>query len=357
MLPNANRISNQPALGIGAHGIAIEIDLCLNNLVHTHTTNKKTLDTLRMTLRFVRAQGQIFTFTTQELMSRWSFRASAYRRSGSEFQSVQLRFLPFAQLHPLLRFDVFNTISEQKAWRWSTRETYWGTIISMLRVCQIPICDHDGKNLAYLKAKAQTELPSTAPPMLEIHIFMLRVDKISLLIIITFFLGQRISDMAIAQLPHIRVMGHFIAITLVEGKVIPRIGPYTLFISSSTFYGQAMLHLMQQRAGEKFLWEPGTLAEATVRLHEMGLENRSVRRGGLQQMAMLRWPPHVILRFSKHVDEPMLMKYLGHGQVVLHDALTMIAVQNTMWTPGRNGASSDTARTDLQLPWWGPSGR
>ena len=58
-----------------------------------------------------------------------------------------------------------------------------------------------------------------------------------------------------------------------------------------------------------------------------------------------------------HLFEHVLRTGNASSDATESNALTMIAVQNTMWTPGRNGASSDTARTDLQLPWWGPSGR
>ena len=96
-----------------------------------------------------------------------------------------------------------------------------------------------------------------------------------------------------------------------------------------------LLQLWHKRSGEKYLFPPTTLHEAAARLHDRGFENRSVRRGGLQLMALRGWSPAVILQFSRHRDEPMLMKYLAHGLVVTHTAVTMLAVQASTMVPKR----------------------
>ena len=65
------------------------------------------------------------------------------------------------------------------------------------------------------------------------------LDEAALLILITFFLGQRMGDMAKLQLQWIRCLNaSFLVLTLVEGKLISKIGPYSLMLHSTFESGQ-----------------------------------------------------------------------------------------------------------------------
>lgn len=301
------------------------------NSAHTNTTQQHR--TLGMTLKFLAARGtNTRALSEDELDRRWQSRPSAYKRTTADYQQVQFRFLPLAGFHTLLRFDIFMCMVEMGQWKWSTAETYWGAVLATLSACQIPIEAHDRKNMVWLKAKAQAEVPHTAPPLTVIHIMSLPGDEVSLLIIVSWLLGQRISDFSLVRTQRTVPLwqNRVMAFTLVEGKVISRIGPYTLFLDLGNTVGHAMFSHWRRRQHKNHLWSSTALAAASVRLHEMNLENRSVRRGGLQRMAQLGWPVEIILMHSKHRDRPMLMRYLGHGQTVLDDAKKMLLVQASM---------------------------
>ena len=57
-----------------------------------------------------------------------------------------------------------------------------------------------------------------------------------------------------------------------------------------------------------------------------GMDVRALRRGGLQAMAIAGTPLSVIIQFSKHATEKMLMRYLQHGIVALHHGQTTASV-------------------------------
>ena len=75
------------------------------------------------------------------------------------------------------------------------------------------------------------------------------LDEAALLILITFFLGQRMGDMAKLQLQWIRCLNaSFLVLTLVEGKLISKIGPYSLMLHSSHPVAQIFFRHCSSRA-------------------------------------------------------------------------------------------------------------
>ena len=151
-----------------------------------------------------------------------------------------------------------------------------------------------------------------------LHLWQEFPDHITLGIMITFVLGQRLSDMALIRTQRISRVSHdTIGITIIEGKVIPSTGPYSLYLNCHFGVGLLLLQFLQSKKAtvmDDFLFQdPSSFKnQAHLRLANIGLENRSVRRGGLQHMAAAGIPPQELLQFSRHTSIQMLMRYLGY---------------------------------------------
>jgi hypothetical protein len=125
----------------------------------------------------------------------------------------------------------------------------------------------------------------------------------------------------------VRIGGEeFVAVTFLDGKVIPTIGSYTLHLPRTHPLSSTILQLTQINRHFIFLEESQTslMAVATIgralRCIRPVLEAKSIRRGGLMQMAARGATKDQILHMSKHKTPGMLMKYLCSGIWALEDA-------------------------------------
>lgn len=263
-----------------------------------------------------------------DLMSQWN--SLTIHHTTRAYQNSQARLLPFLAVPQAIRFDLFMQVCERRDWRWSTREAYWCAILAAQSLLGWPTTVLDKKSLGHLKHKSQVELARSAPPLLPSHLAtLLQVrDIYSLAIATTFVLGQRASDVALWRAERIRPLdARFLAISIVEGKVVPRIGPYSLFLPIGHEIATALLHLVQLRRAEGacYIFPEDTVRVISLRLADLdaGLDVRSIRRGGLTQMALAGATVPQMLAFSRHASPQMLYKYLDHGSVVISDAENM----------------------------------
>ena len=187
----------------------------------------------------------------------------------------------------------------------------------------------DAKILRHLEATAATQVdtrrqvkPMTtamAHSLLKIH--ETKVDAMILSILVAFLAGQRISDILQLAKNDITSEGSHLVIAIRRGKVVPMIGPYTIALSKSSYVAQALLSLAAVRDG--FLFSENNsdrerldlqaLVRKTVMQIDPGLEGKSIRKGGLQAMALRGEPLQNILLVSKHTSTNMLMRYLEWG--------------------------------------------
>lgn len=258
---------------------------------------------------------QEITLAYQNIESQFNSRPSAYTRTTRDYQNTQRKFLPLALLPPVKRFDAF--LIWASGLRWSTTSAYWTAALAAMGALQQQPQPYDRKNTGWLAMRCQQELPQGAPPLQRPdaeRIWHDHPDCVSLLVLMAFVLGQRISDVALLRRSRVSLVGNTIALTLVEGKVIRFVGPYTLYLDTEKGVGQLLLAYIRtpQTILEDRLFPEGTLKFASVRLAEYGLENRSCRRGGLQLMAKSGLPLETILLFSKHTTPKMLYRYLDH---------------------------------------------
>lgn len=130
------------------------------------------------------------------------------------------------------------------------------------------------------------------------------------------------------------------AATLVRGKVVELVGPFTLFINPDTPFLQSFLTRLKTRS-DNFLFlklkGPPTkneLAAATTtrelelskQLSRLGItaDLRAYRRGGLSTMAANGYTLTEIREFSKHTSDKALNIYLERGRYSAGLALKQI---------------------------------
>lgn len=294
-----------------------------------------------MTRNFLRAKGfnEIWT-DLKGLDAAFEARVLVNRMTTQEWQLTQRRMVVFLPVHPLLRFAVFRQVAIIKDWKFSTQDNYWGAALSAMRNLNITPQEHERRAARWLQAQALKEIPAAAPPMMWSHAEKLARtypdDQVTLVILLAFMLGQRLPDMALLRKSRIQ-WRETVAITLVEGKVIPRIGPFTIvLVRYEQFHVAHRLRKHWERAQDDRLFSDTVVHQAALRLKGLaqGLEVRSPRRGGLQAMALAGVPTAVILKFSRHASEAMLRKYLDHGNCMVHDQEELAAAQQqtiTWW--------------------------
>ena len=254
----------------------------------------------------------------------WEGRNAAYKTCSKQYQRTQRRFLTLA-MWPEQRFLIFRELAQIVPWAPSTQAAYWEGVVAMLTALGATQ-SHDLRNLRWLEQESAQVQPKAAPPLRLEHIQAILhapVSEAAVAILLTWFLGQRLSDIALLQPNRIRVQSkEFISITFVEGKVIRKIRPYSLFLPVDHFLTTWLLRLASSRTGGTRVFNAALDIETRLLLKAIDetLEARSVRRGGLQMMALSGWPRESILMFSKHASVAMLNKYLDAGALILHDA-------------------------------------
>jgi hypothetical protein len=285
-------------------------------------------------------------------LHRWEERESAFRRTTEQYQTTQRRFLPFFLIRRDVRFEAYHQYAMAADWKWSTRATYWAAILAMMEAMGELGSASDKRNLKWLEVMADRDIPTTAPPLTPQHvtqILHLPFSAAQVGILVAWFLGQRLADVEQLERRWIQLkqnMGtgdFFISLTFVRGKVIDRIGPYTLFINARHHVALLLMRLFHDLpCGADMLFPPSFRIDCAVLLKsiQFDLESRSCRRGGLQLMALLGMSTSHIRMFSKHTSDKMLLKYLSMGQVLMFNAQTSDEVMTRMWATLGNASPS-----------------
>lgn len=251
--------------------------------------------------------------------------------TGISYQATQRRMLVFLPLHHLERFRIFIATADEKKWSWSTRECYWTAMIAAASLLQVPVTTVERKHLKFLKAQRILHGPNSPPPLMANLVAIIArqpLDLVSLAIVSGFCLGQRISDISKWHADKVTTGSCGVCITMVEGKVIPQVGPYTIFVGSNNV-GLSIRRLAENTKMLKQTYMfPTNLSHLVcmrLKAFDESLESRSVRRGGLQHMAENGVPLQDILLLSRHRSVEMLYNYLRAGACAVAEARLQLA--------------------------------
>jgi integrase len=122
----------------------------------------------------------------------------------------------------------------------------------------------------------------------------------------------------------IKLAGDKLTVTFKRGKRARMVGPFTVSTTVPPAWLERLAKLLKKRP-KGFLWPLESRSsrarwqlDLTRKVREATgddeLENRSFRRGALQQLAAAGTPESTLLLFSGHRDAAMLMRYLNWGQ-------------------------------------------
>jgi integrase len=282
---------------------------------------------------------------TSATIDKWRARHPAFKTTTEGYQSTQTRMMWLLEEEHDKRVEAFERECWTRNLKPTTAESYWTSWLSACKAIgeEVSLSDQAHQKLLKKRAEAHPRDYPKAATLKDIQRMLdLRPDRKSYttIIALAFKLGQRISDMIQLDATSINIQNHDdrprLAIDVKIGKVIGKIGPYTLWLNIEDPIARQLLALRQRatEAGRPFLLsytnsnEERTRVSDTVRdiirTVDADLELRSIRRGGLQLMANAGVPTAEILKLSKHSEEKMLLRYLDNGKMAAADAATMI---------------------------------
>lgn len=255
-------------------------------------------------------------------------RHPVWHKFSPSYLATQKRLAWILSIPHQLRYEAFEERASVREWTHSTKAVYWTALLTVYNSLGQETTPED-KRISHLYesnlALHQTAYPC---PMIVAHILEVKngTYQHSLILAITFafIAGQRISDVLQLSAEDIYLLPeNVLAVTFRRGKVVPQIGAFTIFLTSSTQEAMSLLQLALQRTNQFLFSQENSDKERTIlgkQIREIlvsvdeSLEQRSIRRGGLQLMGQVGFPVERILMFSKHRTTEMLMRYLSNGR-------------------------------------------
>lgn len=184
----------------------------------------------------------------------------------------------------------------------------------------------------------QFPTPATLSDMkLLVATFSNEWPSLTAIVTMTFIYGQRISDMVQLAVCDLDVQKNFLVITVRRGKTFTTAKPYALWLTRRRYPTEELICIAHnaKKANRIFLFSESNSEQERSKvlqtIHDMivfvneELELRSLRRGGLHLMAENGHPLSAIIKFSRHADTDMLMRYLNWGTVSTNHRDEMVA--------------------------------
>jgi hypothetical protein len=275
-------------------------------------------------------------------LEKWMFRSKEWQDSVSvKYGQTLRRFLGLAETS-----DAYERILELqrlKPWKETTTASYWQAVLTARRLLNIAPTAEEKRATKLLESAARACRIDYPQPMTtdDLFLFMRIADMPSrVAVVLAFLWGQRISDILQLKKEDFswELFGQqksFLTCTLRRGKVIPLIGPYSLFMPDSQLSREVFRFVTAAKDGFLFTGnntlnereEAGRRIRDLLKLVDPNLEQRSIRRGGLEKMARAGVPlTQIRMLFSKHVSDHMLMRYLANGRALFDAAATSAIV-------------------------------
>lgn len=273
----------------------------------------------------------------EEFRVKWRSQPVVFQKLSSDgWRNVQCRFLELLPLQPdemeaefELRRDVFQ-------WSYGTCSQYWSALIKAAEAVELPITRRmraQAKIFNFMKWEESPKRPTTAASLIEIQEASLSLSPMaSVALQISFELGQRLGDTlklercGIDKIFDDFTKTSFVTLTYRKGKTTRRRAPFTVHLMEHSTVGKLLLDYVPT-VNELNLF--GDLPQHIKILGEIrdSLSNvnaalgiLSVRRGGLQAMALAGLSEAAILHHSRHSTRELLERYLEWGKLSLDAA-------------------------------------
>lgn len=289
---------------------------------------------------------------TKETLLRIQSRPRIFSETTSpSYIEAQTRMSFLLDVSPAARWEVFETHCYIRNLQASTAMSNWTSLLALMTALGIERTTEDQRATRVLKMREARHMPLHAFPLVATMVQSVvqktnveQDDSLRAMIFFAWTNGQRFPDViqiatsqvqVECQAPNIE-MSAIVSL----GKTVRFTGPYSLHVQGPA---ATMLHEVWLQAKAKawlYLLSPSNSEEDRSNLSarcnlmltkvDPRLGVRSIRRGGLQQMATLGMSLQQIIVFSKHRSEKTLMGYLDDGRICRHRATGMIEVTNSL---------------------------
>lgn len=286
------------------------------------------------------------------LRAKWDERSHLEkRRTSSGYQERQVALIgilfridwsdatnPVLECRPVSsRHQMFSKLATSRHWCPSTCAGRWRMCLGILKALRLEV-HADDKTLAKLLAQDAKEDRVIARDFLRIEdLRVLRAwidPEARLLLDLTFFLGQRLSDVMRVRAGGIFSVnspdGQLTAVTFTSTKT--QTDPYALHVPEMTLGTRLSTHIEKWSltANDVLFLDKNYTAISNAIKRLKTQQNRpelsvvSLRRGGLTHWALKKASVGLLLRLSRHTTEKMLMTYLGHGAYLTTHATELV---------------------------------
>lgn len=237
------------------------------------------------------------------------------------------RLMPLRDMAPSPQYRSFEIWAKHFKWAPSTKLSYWETLMTMVKA-------HTGSIPAQMKSvkkllkKEMLCAPAARPTIamtwkqMQAAVASLRRQDLineATALETAYSLGQRLCDVTRVKVEDVSKVHDpatktdFIALTFRESKTAEVIGPYTLHLPADSLVAAAVVH-EALKTDEGVLFPPHQAAVRTaIKAVDNTLTILSIRRGGLQNMALAGISLQSMLHHSNHRTVAMLNHYLQHG--------------------------------------------
>lgn len=265
-----------------------------------------------------------------QLCKSWESRHPAYRYTTSTWQQTQYRMLPLWVLDELELEEEFEARRDRNGWTYATASQYWSAMLAAavaIGRAIPPALRAQGKVYSQLKKEEDPQRPTKPMSYHALSAICNGLETVTKTLLLTAFeLGQRIGDTSKLRTSHITQLSDpatglkLVCVGFRQGKTTRRRDPFTLHLLEGSPAGQAILQLAHSRRQEEYLFAPreqinvllATLREE-IKKEDAELTLLSIRRGGLQHMAMAGLSKSCLLHHSRHSSEALLDRYLEWG--------------------------------------------
>lgn len=299
------------------------------------------------------------------LESKWEARSEMMRKTSQEsWQATQHRFLPLLCLPPAEMEEEFELRRDCFEWTYGTAGQYWSALIKAAETVGIAITFHMRQVAKVYKFLKNEEDPKRPTKPIQEPILLAAANQLqsqdkqgaALALQISYVLGQRVGDTLKLMAKSIDTVRDeatsltFVALTYRYGKTTRRRAPYTVHLDGETDLAQELLSwsaTRQDNSSPLFgdnLTVLGDIRDA-LKTQDAELCILSVRRGGLQRMALAGLSQETILHHSRHATISMLDRYLEWGKLSLNAAREMVSLARTRHDQGRPGVSPNSTST------------
>lgn len=278
--------------------------------------------------------------TLHRLQKKWQERPAPRKNSVSaQWQKTQERFLELLCLNQEEMLEEFEVRRDVYQWTYGTASQYWSGLMKASETVAIPPTAEmrlQGKIYSFLKNEEDPKRKTIAITEEQIVQATRHTSTAtSIAIRLSFALGQRFGDTLKVETANVgdildtATNTTFLYVTYRKGKTTRRRAPYTVHLLRASPLAQEITDLQTTRTklGAKELFctpdeSLHTLREARIALKEQSedLCILSIRRGGLQRMALSGMSQECMMHHSRHSTKALLDRYLEWGRLSLDAA-------------------------------------